>query len=195
MSSLLQVLLVNLKFLSYFRTRLLGQDIFELDVKLFFLLNEHILLRYLFSLGNKPFLERLDLLDHFISFWVSAFKLSPPMNVEWLCKLVEQIFSLLLLLKVLFLKEVDFPLKIWDTCSLALRSNEFSLQLGNFFPNVQDIIDFLLIVNLSLLQSRFLNLDLLIEQSKLFVSFDKLCSEDISLINNHLVVLPLLLLL
>lgn len=38
-----------------------------------------------------------------------------------------------------------------------------------------------------------MNLDLLIEQGKLLISLDELCSEDVSLVDDHLVVFPLLL--
>lgn len=89
LSSLFQVLLVNLKLFSNFWTTLLGQDVFELNVKLLFLLNEHIFLRNFFSFGNKPLLKWLNLLDHLISFWVGTLKLSPSMNIEWLSKLVK----------------------------------------------------------------------------------------------------------
>ena len=63
---------------------MLGQDVFQLDVELLFLLDEDILLRDLLGFGNEPLLKRLDLLDHLIGLWVSALELSPSVHVEWL---------------------------------------------------------------------------------------------------------------
>jgi hypothetical protein len=44
LAAFLQILLVNHQLLSDFGSALLGQDVFELDVKLFFLLDENIFL-------------------------------------------------------------------------------------------------------------------------------------------------------
>lgn len=71
--SLLQILLIDLKFLSYLGTRLFGQDVFQFNIQFFFFLNQHIFLRYFFGFCNQPFLQRLDLLNHFISLWIGAF--------------------------------------------------------------------------------------------------------------------------
>ena len=195
LSTLLQVLLVNLEFFSDLWSRLLGQDVFQLNVELLFLLDEHVLLRDLLSLGDEPLLERLDLLDHLVSFWVSALEFPPPVHIEWLLELIREVLGLLLLLKVLLLEQINLPLEIWDASSLELRDDELPLQLRDLLPDIEDISELLLIVNLSLLEGGLLDLDLLIEESKLLVSLDELCSEDIPLVDDHLVVLALLLLL
>jgi hypothetical protein len=87
-STLLEVLLVNLKFLSNLGATLLGKDVLELDVQLFFLLNEHVFFRNFFCFDNQSLLQTLDLLDHFVCLWVSALELSPSVHVEGLLKLV-----------------------------------------------------------------------------------------------------------
>jgi len=103
MGSLLEILLVNHKFLCNLWSTLLCQDILQFDVELLLLLYENILLSNLFSLCDQALLKTLDLLNHFISFGVSAFKLSPPVNIEWLFKFVREILCFLLLLKAFFL--------------------------------------------------------------------------------------------
>jgi len=86
--ALFQVLLVHNQLLSDFGTTLLGQDVLELDVKLFFLLDEDILLRDLFSLRNESLLEGLDLLDELVSLNISRLKLSPSVDVEGFAELI-----------------------------------------------------------------------------------------------------------
>ena len=54
---------------------------------------------------------------------------------------------------------------------------------------------FLLIVDLTLIKCGLLNLDFFIKNLQFFISLNELSTKDISLINNHLIVLPLLLLL
>lgn len=101
--ALLQVLLVNNKLLSDFRATLLGQNVLQLNVELFFLLNENILLRNFFSFGDESLLEGLNLLNELVSFNISRLELSPSMDVEGLAKFILQELSLLLLFKKFFL--------------------------------------------------------------------------------------------
>jgi hypothetical protein len=82
--SLLQVLLVNLKFLSNLWPALLSQDVLKFDIKLFFFLNKNIFLADFFSLGNQTLLEGLNFLDQLIGFGVCALKFPPAMHVKWL---------------------------------------------------------------------------------------------------------------
>ena len=101
--ALLQVLLVNNKLLSDFRATLLGQNVLQLNIELFFLLNENILLRNFFSFGDESLLEGLNLLNELVSFNISRLELSPSMDVEGFAKLILQELSLLLLFKKFFL--------------------------------------------------------------------------------------------
>lgn len=101
--ALLQVLLVNNELLSDFRATLLGQNVLQLNIELFFLLNENILLRNFFSFGDESLLEGLNLLNELVSFNISRLELSPSMDVERFAKLILQELSLLLLFKEFFL--------------------------------------------------------------------------------------------
>lgn len=101
--ALLQVLLVNNKLLSDFRATLLGQNVLQLNIELFFLLNENILFRNFFSFGDESLLEGLNLLNELVSFNISRLELSPSMDVEGFAKLILQELSLLLLFKKFFL--------------------------------------------------------------------------------------------
>jgi hypothetical protein len=66
-------------------------------------LDEDVLLRDFFGLGDESLLEGLDFLDELVSVDISGLKLSPSMDVEGLAKLVLKEFGFLLLLKELFL--------------------------------------------------------------------------------------------
>lgn len=72
LSSLLKVLLINLELFSDLRARLLGQNVLKLNVKLFFLLNEDVLLTDLLGFRNQTLLETLNLLDELISLRVGT---------------------------------------------------------------------------------------------------------------------------
>ena len=81
----------------------------------------------------------MNFLDHLVSLGVCALKLSPTMDVERLLKLILQELAFLLLLKQLFLKDVDLLLKIWDASSLTLRDQKLTFKLSNFLPNIFNI--------------------------------------------------------
>ena len=66
-------------------------------------MDEDVLLRDFFGLGDESLLEGLDFLDELVSVDISGLKLSPSMDVEGLAKLVLKEFGFLLLLKELFL--------------------------------------------------------------------------------------------
>lgn len=125
--SLLQVLLIHLQLLSNFRTWLLSQNIFQFDVQLFFLLDQHVLFWNFLRFGNQSLLKGLNFLNVFIGFWIGAFELPPSMNIEWLLKLVIEVLRFLLLLEVFLLEQVDFSLQVWDARCLVLRHDKLSL--------------------------------------------------------------------
>jgi len=55
-----------------------------------------------------------------------------------------------------------------------------------------DLSFLLIVVDVTLAQSTLLNLDLLIQVMKFFISLNKLCGENISLIHDHFIVFVLL---
>lgn len=115
-------------------------------------MDENILFGDLLGLSNQSLLERLDLLNHLISLWISALEFPPPVHIEWLLKLIVEELGLLLLLKILLLEQVDLPLEVRDACCLELGDDQLSFELRDILSNVQDIIQLLLIVDLSLLE-------------------------------------------
>ena len=72
--------------------------------------------------------------------------------------------------------------------------NQFSLDVGDLLLGADDLSDLLLVVNLTLVQCGLLDLNLLIEDLKLLITLDQLRTQDITLVDNHLVVFLLLLL-
>ena len=90
------------------------------------------------------------------------------------------------------LKKIDLTLEIRDTLGLFLSIDQLALALFNLISEVLDVIHLLLIVNLTLLQGRFLNFNLLIKKMELFISLDELCRQNISLIHDHLIIFLLL---
>ena len=73
--------------------------------------------------------------------------------------------------------------------------NQFPLVVVDLLLGADDLSDLLLVVNLTLVQCGLLDLDLLIEDLKLLITLDQLRTQDITLVDNHLVVFLLLLLL
>ena len=99
LGALLQRLLVKHKLLSDFGSTLLSEDILQLDVKLFFLLNQDVFLHDLFGLSNQPLLQRLNLLDQLVSVDISGFKFAPSVHVQGLSELILKVFGFLLSFK------------------------------------------------------------------------------------------------
>lgn len=75
-----------------------------------------------------------------------------------------------------------------------MRDNELLLEISNFFSDVHNVVQPLLVVNLALVEGTFLNLDLFVQQGQLLVPLDELRAQDVPLVDDHLVVFLLLLL-
>ena len=195
LGSLLQVLLVDLKLLGNLWAALFRKDVLKFNVQLLLLLDEYILLADLFSLGNQALLQRLNLLNEFVGLGVRALKLPPTMHIQGLLKLISEELSLLLLLKQLFLELEDLSAEVRDARCLVLSDNQLPLDVGDLLLGADDLSDLLLVVDFPLVQSGLLDLDLLIENLKLLVTLDQLSTQDVTLIDDHLVVFLLLLLL
>ena len=72
--------------------------------------------------------------------------------------------------------------------------NQLSLEVSNVLLSADDLSYLLLVIDLTLVKSGLLDLYLLIENLKFLITLDKLCAQNITLINNHFVVLLLFLL-
>ena len=137
----------------------------------------------------------MNLLNEFVGLGVRALKLPPTMHIQGLLKLISEELSLLLLLEQLFLELEDLSTKVRDARCLVLSDNQLPLDVGDLLLGADDLSDLLLVVDLPLVQSGLLDLDLLIENLKLLVTLDQLSTQDVTLIDDHLVVFLLLLLL
>ena len=89
-------------------------------------------------------------MDHLVGFRVSAFKLSPSVDVEWLFKFIIKILGFLLLLKIFFLKEINFSLEVRDAGCFVLGNDQLSFQFSNMLSKLGDIIKSLFIVDFTL---------------------------------------------
>lgn len=99
LATILQILLILYELLGDIRSTLLRQNILQLDVEFFFLLDEHVLLRNFLRLCNQALLEALNLLDQFVRLDASRLKLTPPVHIKRLFELVLKVLGLLLLLE------------------------------------------------------------------------------------------------
>lgn len=99
------------------------------------------------------------------------------------------------MLEQLFLELEDLSAEVRDARCLVLSDNQLSLNVSDLLLGADDLSDLLLVVDLTLVQSGLLDLDLLIKDLKFLVTLDKLSTQDVTLIDDHLVVFLLLLLL
>lgn len=83
----LQTLLIDRKLFCNLRSGLSCKNVLQLGVKLFLFLYNDIFLYYFFSLFYQSLLKGLNLQNHFPGIWVSSFKFSPSMIVDWIFKL------------------------------------------------------------------------------------------------------------
>lgn len=158
-------------------------------------MDKHVLLRHFLSLGNEPLLERLDFLDELVGLNIRRLKLSPSVDVEGLAEFILQELSLLLLLEQLLLKQVDFASQVRETVGLILRVLDLTLELSDLLHKFENVISLLLVVDASLAESTLLNLNLLVQEQEFLVTLDELGAQNITLVDDHFVVLALLLLL
>ena len=110
------------------------------------------------------------------------------MAIQWVLKLLGKGLDLKSLSEKLLLKVVDLLSQVWDLRSLGFNDSKLTLVISNLELKKSDILKSLLILNLTSGESTLKNLDLLIEQSKLIISSDKLSSKNISLVDDVLVV-------
>lgn len=186
---LLQILLIDGKLFSNFWARLSSEEVLKLDVKLLLFLNDDILLDNFLSLLDQSLLQGHDLLEHFVSIWVSTFELSPSMAVERILKLLGKCLDLKSLSEQLLLQVVDLLSQVWDLRSLGLDDSQLGFVVSDFELKKSDILESLLILNFTSGESGLKNLDLLVKEGKLVVSSDELGTKDISLIDDVLEVL------
>ena len=111
---LLEILLVDAQLLGDLRARLPGKEVFELDVELLFLLDDHVFLHHLLGLLDEAFLEGLDLLEHLPGVGVSALELAPPVVVEGVLEFLGERLDLESLGQELLLQVVDLLPQITD---------------------------------------------------------------------------------
>lgn len=116
------------------------------------------------------------------------------MDVKRLLKFIMQELALLLLLQQLFLEDVDLLLEIGDASGLALRDEQLSLELSDLLSDVLDIVESILVVDLTLLEHGSLDFNFFVEKCQLLRPLDQLSTQDISLVDDHFVIFSLLLL-
>ena len=90
--------------------------------------------------------------------------------------------------KELLLKTVNFFSEIWNLRSLRLDDSELTLVITNLELKESDILKSFLILDFSSCKSVLKNLNLFVKKSKLIISSNKLSTQDISFVDNVLVV-------
>mmetsp|Transcript_69505 Transcript_69505/g.214844 ORF Transcript_69505/g.214844 Transcript_69505/m.214844 type:complete len:568 (-) Transcript_69505:1040-2743(-) len=194
---LLQVLAVPGQLLRNFWTRLPGNDVLQLHIKLLLLLDQRILLHDLLCLCYQELLQGLHLLDHLVGGWIRTLQLSPPVYVHGILQLLLQSLRLGLLPEKRLVQVMDLPLQALDVGDLGLRGCHVVLGLPDLCAQAVDLLHALLVLDLALLQSALLDLYLLIQQCQLLVAAYQLRSKDVALPDDTfqllLLSLPLLL--
>jgi hypothetical protein len=97
-------LLVNRQLLGNFGSGLSGQEVFQLDVKLFFFLDDDIFLDDLFGFLDKALLKGLNLLEQLPSVWVGTLEFPPSMVVEGVLKFFRESLHLETLIEELLVE-------------------------------------------------------------------------------------------
>lgn len=148
-------------------------------------------IRRLILLVKVP-LKCLNFENPLIVFLICGFKLAPSMNIHRILKFVLQSLYFGFLIKQFFFFKTNFSFEIINTPDLWIdwqilipQWSKFKLELGEFFG-------LLLAIDVSFDQIGVRQLNLLIQDWQLMVSFDKLCSEYISFVSYHVVVFLLL---
>ena len=186
---LLQVLLVDRKLFCDLRTWLTGQEVLELNVKLFLFMDCDILLDNFLSFLDESLLECLDLQQKLESVWISALKLPPSVIVEGILQLLREGLDL----ETLFLKGVTeaqhFFLVLSNLTCLGFLDLEFALVLTDLVTEQFNILKALIVLDFTLGECNLQDLDFLVQQCKLIVSTDELRAQNITLSHKRCVCL------
>jgi len=187
---LLQILLVDGQLLGDLGAGLSGKEVLELDVKLLLLLDGHVFLDNLLRFLDQTLLECLNLEQELKGVGVSALKLSPSMVVERVLKLFGEGLDLEALLLESVTETEDFFLVLGDLGGLCLLNLELTLVLADLVTKQLDVFKTLVVLHLTLAECDLQDLDLLVEESQLIVSTDKLRAENVSLSHQRGIGLP-----
>ena len=150
---LLEVLLIDRELLGDFGARLASEQVLELDVELFLLLDDHILLDDLLRLLDETSLEGLNLHDHLPGVGIGALDSVPSVHVKRVLELLGERLDLQLLGEELLLERVDFVPKALDAGGLGFHDSKFALKVANLVLEELDVLESLLVLDLTLGES------------------------------------------
>ena len=117
------------------------------------------------------------------------------MIVERVLKFLTECLDLKSLSEQLLLQIVYLLSEVSDLCGLRLDNTQLTLEVGDLELEEADVFETLLILHLTLGESRLQDLDLFVEKRQLVVATDQLRAQDVTLIDHILVVLLQLLVL
>jgi len=141
----------------------------------------NVFLNDLLSFLDEALLECLDLEEELKGVGVSALKLPPSVVVERVLQLFRQSLDLEALLLQSVSQAKDFLLVLGNLAGLRLLDLELAFVLADLVAEEFNVLEALVVLHLTLGESDLQDLDLLVEESKLIISTDQLCAEDITL--------------
>jgi len=115
--------------------------------------------------------------------------------VERVLKFLTECLDLKSLSEQLLLQIVYLLSKVSNLCGLRLDNTQLALEVGDLELEEADVLETLLILHLTLGESRLQDLDLFVEKRQLVVATNQLGAQDVTLIDHILVVLLQLLVL
>ena len=117
------------------------------------------------------------------------------MIVERVLKFLTECLDLKSLSEQLLLQIVYLLSEVSNLCGLRLDNTQLALEVGDLELEEADVLETLLILHLTLGESRLQDLDLFVEKRQFVVATDQLGAQDVTLIDHILVVLLQLLVL
>jgi hypothetical protein len=115
--------------------------------------------------------------------------------VERVLKFLTECLDLKSLSEQLLLQIVYLLSEVSNLCGLRLDNTQLALEVGDLELEEADVLETLLILHLTLGESRLQDLDLFVEKRQFVVATDQLGAQDVTLIDHILVVLLQLLVL
>ena len=152
-------------------------------------MDDDVLFNYLLGLLDQSLLEGLDLLEHLPSIWVGSLQLSPSVAIEWVLQLFGEGLDLESLGQELLLEVIDLLSQVWDLRGLGLHDSQLRLVVSDLELQKSDVLKSLLVLDFTSSESALEDLDFFVEEGELVISSDELGSEDISLVDDVLIIL------
>ena len=133
-------------------------------------------------------MESLNFQNSFVVLLICGLEFSPSVNIHWVGEFILKSFDFSSLIEQFLFFEANFRLEFINAPDLSVDGKILIPECGKFQFEFIELFWFLLAVDISFDEVGVWQFDFFIQNRELLISFDELCSKDISLVSDHIVI-------